>query len=182
MSPQTRLPEEVTVVRTPRSLLSLLSLLLLLGLVACESEPAEDAVDVSRLDQVLDDYSTERARVVESVSDARESALETSAALDRAAARQALDLAAHRTTTHVGRDGTSPFDRVRAEGGDLDEVREFIFRVEGDPEDLADRAAASWLAPFEDNAVRAVPATHVAVAFAPVNEGGYVGVLLLAQR
>jgi hypothetical protein len=161
---------------------ALLALLLLLGLAACEDEPAIEAVDAAQLDLVLAEYSDARARVLESVAVARETELAASAALDRAAARQALDLADHRTTTHIGLDGTSPFDRLRAHGGELRDVREFIFRIEGDPEDLAAKAAASWLAPFDDNAVLTEPATHAAVAFAPVDEGGYVGVLLLAHR
>ena len=160
----------------------LLSLILATGVVACESEPASEAVDTGQLDLVLAEHSGDREAVVERVSEAREQDLDTSVALDRAAARQAVDLARHRTSTHMGHDGTSPFERLRAEGGDLDHVREFIFRIEGEPEDLAARAAASWLAPFEDNAVLTEPATHVAVAFAPVDDGGYVGVLLLAQR
>ena len=63
-----------------------------------------------------------------------------------------------------------------------DGVREFIFQIEGEPEDLAERALAAWLAPFEDNGVMTEPATHAAVAFAPTADGGYVGGLLLAQR
>lgn len=160
----------------------LLSALLLVGLVACENEPPAEVVDAGLLDQVLSDYSGARATVVARVADAREAELETSGALDRAAARQALDLSTHRTSTHMGQDGTSPFERMRAEGATLENVREFIFRIEGEPADLGARAAASWLAPFDENGVLTEPATHVAVAFAPVAEGGYVGVLLLAQR
>lgn len=165
--------------RTPRILIPAL---LLLGLVACENEPVTVAVDTGQLDLVLGDYADERAQVIETVSAARGIELQNSGALDRAAARQALDLASHRESTHLGQDGSSPFDRVVAEGGELDQVREFIFRIEGQPDDLAARAASSWLAPFERNAVLIEPATHAAVAFAPVAEGGYVGVLLLAQH
>lgn len=61
-------------------------------------------------------------------------------------------------------------------------VREFLFRVEGHMDDLGTRAAGTWLAPFEDNGVLTEPCTHAAVAFAPLEDGGCVGVLLLAQR
>ena len=160
----------------------LLSLLLLVGLVACETDSGTPAVDAGQIDAVLSEYSADRAAVMSAISDARGMELATSATLDQAAARHALDLAHHRTATHMGQDGSSPHQRMHEAGGDMRHVREFIFRIEGDPEDLGAAAATTWLAPHDQNAVLTEPCTHAAVAFAPLEEGGCVGVLLLAQR
>jgi uncharacterized protein YkwD len=159
----------------------LLSFCLLFGLVACESE-TETYTDPGQVDAVLSEYAAERAEVIAAIGDARGIELSSSPALDRAAARHALELAGHRTSTHLGADGSSPVERIREAGARMRGVREFIFRIEGDPEDLGRRAAHTWLAPFDDNAVLTEPCTHAAVAFAPLEEGGSVGVLLLAQR
>jgi uncharacterized protein YkwD len=160
----------------------LLSLALLCGLAACESEPMDTGVDANSIDTVLNEHAADRDQVISSLADARDIELTTSTALDRAAARHALDLADRRMSTHIGRDGSSPRERLSDAGAEIDGVREFIFQIQGEPENLAERALATWLAPFEDNAVLTEPATHAAVAFAPTEDGGYVGVLLLAQR
>ena len=160
----------------------LLSLFLMLGLMACESDTETPGVDSGQIDTVLQDFSSERAEVVAAISDARGIELDSSSALDYAAARHALDLAGHRTSTHMGEDGTSPMERIHAAGSGMKHVREFIFRIEGHRDDLGHRASKTWLAPFDDNAVMTEPCTHVAVAFAPVEDGGCVGVLLLGQR
>ncbi len=166
----------------------LLSLLLLVGLTACESDTPDTVAGPGQIDQVLDEFVSARSQVIQSLGDARGTDLSASAALDRAAARHALDLATHRTSTHLGLDGSSPRERIASHGGQMNRQREFIFRIEGDPgdqadhTDLADRALATWLAPLPDNAVLTESATHAAVAFAPTMDGGYVGVLLLAQR
>jgi len=159
-----------------------LTLCLLLGLVACDSEPEPAAVDPVQSDSLLEEYSAERAVVVAAVGEARGMELATSSALDLAAVRQAMDLASHRTATHMGQDGSSPMDRMRAAGAQMHDVHEFIFRIEGHRDDLGHQAAAAWLAPMEDNPVLTQPCTHAAVAFAPTEDGGCVGVLLLAQR
>jgi uncharacterized protein YkwD len=159
-----------------------LSLLLIVGLVACGEEPEQASVDPGQLDTVLAEYSADRAAVIAAVGEARGMELQTSNALDRAAARHALDLASHRTATHMGQDGSHPMTRLHEAGAGMSDVREFIFRVESDPEDLGRSAAMAWLAPMKDNGVLTEPGTHVAVAFAPLEDGGCVGVLLLAQR
>ena len=159
----------------------LLSLILMLGLVACEPERYPES-STGEVDAVLVEYSAERATVVSAIADARDLDLQTSEALDRAAASHALDLARHRTSTHLGQDGSSPRERMRRAGSQMRDVREFIFRIEGHCEDLGAMAAGTWLAPHDENAVLTEPATHAAVAFAPLEEGGSVGVLLLAQR
>ena len=160
----------------------LLSLALIGGLVACESEPMDTGVDTNRIDTVLDEHAGDRGQVISTLAAARDTELNTSTALDRAAARHALDLADRRVSTHIGSDGSSPRERLSDAGLVMDGVREFIFQIQGEPEDLAERALATWLAPFEGNGVLTEPATHAAVAFAPTETGGYVGVLLLAQR
>ncbi|RKZ13344.1 hypothetical protein DRQ53_13455 [bacterium] len=166
----------------------LLSLILLVGLAACESDTPDPVADPGQIDQALSEFASARSQVIQSLGEARGADLSESAALDRAAARHALDLATHRTSTHIGLDGSSPGERIASHGGQMDRQREFIFRIEGDPgdqsdyADLADRALATWLAPLPDNAVLTESATHAAVAFAPTRDGGYVGVLLLAQR
>jgi hypothetical protein len=159
-----------------------LSLILLVGLAACGEEPERAAVDPGQLDTVLAEHSADRAAVIAAVGEARGTELETTVALDRAAARHALDLASHRTATHMGQDGSHPMARLRDAGAEMSGVSEFIFRVESDPEDLGGSAAAAWLAPIKDNGVLTEPCTHAAVAFAPLEDGGWVGVLLLAQR
>jgi hypothetical protein len=160
----------------------LLSLALMGGLVGCESEPMDQGVDANRIDTALTDYAADRGQVISSIADARDIELTTSTALDRSAARHALDLADRRVSTHIGSDGSSPMERLSDAGMEMDGVREFIFQIRGEPKDLAGSALATWLAPFKDNGVLTEPATHAAVAFAPTEDGGYVGVLLLAQR
>jgi uncharacterized protein YkwD len=160
----------------------LLALVLALGLVACESETPEPVIEPAQLDAVLAEYSADRAEVVSAIAEARDLDLQTTEALDRAAARHALDLASHRTSTHMGGDGSSPMERLRHAGAGMKSVREFIFRIEGDRDDLGNRAAKTWLAPVGHNGVLTEPCTHAAVAFAPLEDGGCVGVLLLAQR
>lgn len=160
----------------------LVSVLLVTGFAACESSPDSPATDLALVEASLDQFATDRARVIQAVGAAREQELHQTTPLDHAAARHALDLAQHRTSTHMGFDGSSPSQRVAMHGVRMDSVSEFIFQIEGEPDDLGARAAATWLAPFEDNAVRTETATHAAVAFAERTDGGYVGVLLLAQR
>jgi len=142
----------------------------------------DTGVNANSIDTVLNEHAADRDQVISSLADARDIELGTSTALDRAAARHAIDLADRRLSTHIGSDGSSPRERLSDAGVRMDGVREFIFQIQGEPENLAERALAAWLAPFEDNAVLTEPATHAAVAFAPIAEGGYVGVLLLAQR
>jgi len=160
----------------------LLSLCLLLGLVACESGTEDPGPDPEQLEAVLEEYNGERTQVILAIGDARGMELATSVELDRAAARHALDLAQHRASSHLGEDGSSPMQRIHEAGCDVQGAREFMFRVEGDPDDLGAYAARTWLAPFKDNGVLTEPCTHAAVAFAPLEDGGCVGVLLLAQR
>ena len=160
----------------------LLALVVAIGLVACESDTPEPAIEPGQVDAVLAEYSNDRAEVIAAISEARDLDLETTPGLDRAAARHALDLASHRTSTHIGVDGTSPIERMRMSGSEMKRVREFIFRIEGHRDDLGRRAAKTWLAPMGKNGVLTEPCTHAAVAFAPLEDGGCVGVLLLAQR
>lgn len=160
----------------------LLSLILAFGLVACDPGTEDPGPDPEQLAEVLAKYSSDRSEVLLAIGQARGIEFETSEELDRAAMRHALDLSRHRTITHMGDDGSGPAQRIREAGGQIDGVREFIFRIEGDRDDLGAIAAQTWLAPLDDNAVLTEPATHAAVAFAPLDEGGCVGVLLLAQR
>jgi uncharacterized protein YkwD len=171
-------------VKAARILFSLLLLGSLTSLVACESSPEPEATsaDAGRIDGVLDEYATARAEVLSSIAAARDLDLTNDRTLDRAAARHALDLAERRETSHLGSDGSSPQSRLRASGFAGRQAREFLFQIQGEPEDLGASAAKSWLAPFEDNGVLTEPATHAGVAFAPTSDGGYVGVLILAQR
>lgn len=160
----------------------LLSLILVFGLAACAPGTEDPGPDPEQLEAVLAKYSSDRSEVLLAIGNARGEELGRSPELDRAAMRHALDLATHRTATHMGEDGSSPAERIREAGGQMEGVREFIFRIEGDRDDLGAIAAATWLAPHDENAVLTEPATHAAVAFAPLEEGGCVGVLLLAQR
>jgi uncharacterized protein YkwD len=106
----------------------LLSLALLCGLAACESEPMDTGVDANSIDTVLNEHAADRDQVISSLADARDIELTTSTALDRAAARHALDLADRRMSTHIGRDGSSPRERLSDAGAEIDGVREFIFQ------------------------------------------------------
>ena len=160
----------------------LLLLCLLAGLIACAPGSEDPGPDAEQLEAVLKKYSGDRSEVLLAIGNARGTELGRSAKLDRAAARHALDLAGHRTSTHMGQDGSGPAQRIREAGDRMRDVHEFIFRIEGDRDDLGAIAAQTWLAPHEQNAVLTEPCTHAAVAFAPLDEGGYVGVLLLAQR
>jgi hypothetical protein len=160
----------------------LLLLCLLAGVVACDPGTEDPGPDPDQLEAVLKKYSSNRSEVIVAIGKARGKTLERSVELDRAAARHALDLATHRTSTHMGEDGSWPAQRIREAGGEMQSVREFIFRIEGDRDDLGALAAQTWLAPHDQNAVLTEPCTHAAVAFAPLEEGGCVGVLLLAQR
>jgi uncharacterized protein YkwD len=174
-------------VKAARILFSLLLLGGLAGLtslVACESSPETEATpaDAGQIDGVLDEYATARAEVLSSIAAARNLDLATDRTLDRAAARHALDLAERSESSHIGADGSSPQARLQASGFAGRHAREFLFQIQGEPADLGASAAKSWLAPFEDNGVLTEPATHAGVAFAPTADGGYVGVLILAQR
>lgn len=85
----------------------LLSFCMLLGLVACESGTEDPGPDPGQLERVLAEYSDDRSMVISAIGGARGMDLASSPELDRAAARHALDLARHRTSTHMGHDGSS---------------------------------------------------------------------------
>lgn len=174
---------------TTRILLALTLMAGLSAFAACDSGDQDTRTDLTQVasvdravDRSLDEFAAARSEVLAGIDRARGQQLVRNTALDRAAARHALDLAGRRTMTHIGQDGSSPLGRAGAYGAQLGKVSEHIFRIEGEPTDLGDRALAAWVAPFADNAVLTDPATHIAVAFAESPDGGYVGVLLLAQR
>jgi len=169
-------------VKAARILVSLFLLVPLAGLVACESSPEQSPAGDHQIDAVLDEYASARAEVLSALSKTRGIDLGGDETLARAAARHALDLAERREATHLGTDGSSPRTRLAEMGFATSSAREFLFQIQGEPADLGASAARSWLAPLEGNGVLSEPANRAGVAFAPTADGGYVGVLLLAQR